>query len=88
MTKAIVKFHPVKPRLTMNQKRVQKAVAFLKHYFDTYDAQYGYLDYSDKTIINDVLYALGAALDDKYRFANGFAAFKTHLRGFLDKEPA
>ena len=65
------------------QERVAAAVKYLKKYMKTYDKQYGYLDYSDKTIIDDILYGLGAALDDKYKMANGFEKFKVVLREHL-----
>lgn len=54
------------------QKRVAKIIKFLKHYINTYDRQIGYLDYSDETIIDDILYGLGTALDvDERPLARG-----------------
>lgn len=50
---------------------------------ETYDKQVGYLDHTNKTIIDDVLYGLGVALDNKYRFADGFDKFKKRLRRHL-----
>lgn len=66
---------------TVNQQRVRKAIVYLKDYMNTYDRQVGYLDYSDDTIINDVLYGLGVALGGKkYEYADGFARWKAVLR--------
>lgn len=74
--------------ITPAQRRMQDAVAYLKDYMGTYDKQYGYLDYSDDTLINDVLYGLGVALDPRNKFADGFAAFKKVLLDRLRKEMA
>ena len=66
--------------MTARQKRVKQAVEYLTRYMDTYDKQPGYLDYEDKTIIDDVLYALGVGLGgEKYRWADGFKRFKAYL---------
>ena len=65
---------------------MEKVVAKLQKYMETYDRQYGIENYDDEFFIADVLYGLGAALDDKYRYANGFRDFKEHLRKLLDKE--
>jgi hypothetical protein len=70
-------------RRTPEQKRVAKAIRFLTKYFATYHKQPTYLDYRDSTIIEDTLYGLGVALDDKYRFAGGFDEFKKVLREHL-----
>lgn len=62
------------------QKKVKEGIEFLKDYMDTYNKQPGYLDYTDYTIIEDILYGLGVAIDkDKYSFANGFKDFKEVL---------
>ena len=67
-----------------SQKRVKKIIESLQHYMDTYDKQLGYLDYSDKTIIEDILYGLGTAIDKKkFSFAPGFDLFKVQLRQHL-----
>jgi len=59
------------------QKRVVKIIKSLKHYINTYNRQIGYLDYSDETIIDDILYGLGTALDaNKYSFFEGFRELK------------
>jgi hypothetical protein len=75
-----------RPRRTPEQKRVGRAIKSLTKYMVTYPKQHGYLDYNDETIINDVLYGLGRALDpEKYQFANGFDLFKEVLRKHLAK---
>ena len=75
---------PVK-RLLKRQKRVKRAIEFLKDYYARYDQQFDYLDYSDHTLIDDALYGIGVALEpDKYRFADGYAKFKAILRKHLE----
>jgi hypothetical protein len=69
-----------------HQEKVKRAIAYLKHYIDTYDKQVGYLDYSDDCIINDILYGLGVALDPKeYLMAPGYNKFKERLKAFLNQ---
>jgi DNA-binding MltR family transcriptional regulator len=65
------------------QKKVKKIVEHLKEYINTYDNQTGYLNYSDEVIIDDLIYGLGIALDEKYKFANGFDKFKERLKEHL-----
>ena len=73
-----------KPKLTKKQRRMKKAVEYLQEYMGTYDLQMGYLDYSDETLIDDVLYGLGVSLSpDKHQFANGYDKFKERLRKHL-----
>jgi hypothetical protein len=77
----------MKKKLTTSQQRVRKAIAYLKNYMDTYDQQVGYLDYSDDTIIRDVLYGLGVALGgNKHRFFDGFARWRAVLQKHLAVE--
>ena len=72
--------------MNIEQRRMKAAVEYLQQYMQTYDTQRGYLDYSDKTFINDVLYGLGVALNPKqYEFADGFDRFKEHLREHLSE---
>lgn len=64
------------------------AVAFLQQYMATYDGQSGYDTYSDRVLIDDVLYGLGVALEaDQYQFATGFDKFKQRLREHLGSVP-
>ena len=74
-------------KLTERQEKVKASIDYLIKYMETYPSQYSYLDYSDKTIIDDVLYGLGIALGgSKYKFAQGFAKFKDVLRDHLGEE--
>ena len=71
-------------RLTAKQKRMQRAIRFLAEYMGTYEAQTGCLNYTDKTLIDDVLYGLGVALEPaQYEYANGYDAWKDKLREHL-----
>jgi hypothetical protein len=71
-------------KMKASQKRVKEAIAFLKDYLNTYEDQTGYLDYTDDTIINDVLYGLGVALDKRaYSYAKGYRLFAARLREHL-----
>lgn len=68
------------------QKRMEKAVKYLQHYMATYSNQECYRDYSEETLIDDVLYGLGVALGRKrYSFAPGFEKFKARLIKHLSK---
>ena len=42
---------------------------------------------SDEIFLDDMLYYLGASLDDKFKFANGFSDFKELLVKHLSKKP-
>ncbi len=71
-------------RLTAKQKRMQGAIRYLRDYMATYEAQAGCLNYTDKTLIDDVLYGLGVALDPRlYQYASGYSAWKEKLREHL-----
>lgn len=76
-----------KIKLTPSQERKRAAVESLQKYMAAYDKEYGYLDYSDTTFIDDMLYGIGRALDKKYEFANGFDTFKGVLREHLKARP-
>jgi hypothetical protein len=70
--------------MTARQKKVDAAIKYLVKYMATYDKQIGYLEYTDETIIEDVLYGLGVAIGGKkYMWANGFATFKERLAKHL-----
>lgn len=70
--------------LSPERARMFHAVEYLKKYINAYDKQYQYLDYSDETLINDILYGLGVALDEKqYMYADGFRKFKERLHDCL-----
>jgi len=67
-----------------HQKRIKEAVKYLQNYMRTYSDQPFYENYTDETLINDVLYGLGVAIGgDDNKFANGFEAFKVKLRNHL-----
>lgn len=70
--------------MTNKQKRMQRALAYMCNYMDTYHKQEGWQDYSDETFIKDVLYGLGVALHGQScKFAPGFDRFKAELRKLL-----
>jgi hypothetical protein len=70
--------------MTKSQKRVKLIIEKLQKYINTYSDQLGYLDYSDDTIIYDVLYGLGIALNEKeYKYAMGFNKFKRFLYKYI-----
>lgn len=74
----------MKVKLRPEQKRMQNVVRTLRKYMNTYPKQSGYMDYTDYTFIEDMLYGMGVALDpEKYAFAIGFDAFKARLREHL-----
>ena len=75
-------------KLTAKQRRMKKAVESLQEYMNTYSNQTGYLDYSDETFINDVLYGIGIALEpEDHQFAQGFRKFlKEKLKKLVDTE--
>lgn len=66
------------------QNRMRKIVAAYQQYVATYSKQASYLDYMDKTLISDMLYGIGLAIDkDKFYGASGFDRFKDELRKYL-----
>ena len=72
--------------MTEKQNRMKDAVAKLTKYIGTFDTQHGYVDYSDATFINDVLYGIGIALNEQeYQYAQGFVKFKAFLKDFLNE---
>jgi len=68
--------------------RMKTAVAYLQNYMSTYSGQVGYEDYADETLIDDVLYGLGMALDpENNQYGNGFMRFKGILMEHLAGKP-
>lgn len=65
---------------------MEEVVEKLKVYVDTYENIPGYKEFTDETLIDDVLYGLGAALSDEYKFANGYEKFKKDLIKYLEGE--
>ncbi len=71
---------------TAKQKRVEKMIEYLRRYVESYSNQKFYLDYQDETIINDMIYGLGVALDaKKYSYRDGFDKFQKYLIKHLQK---
>lgn len=58
---------------------MKDVVASLQKYVSTYDQQHGYENYSDETFIEDILYGIGKALDEKFEMAPGFQKFKEEV---------
>jgi len=70
--------------MTRRQKHVKHAIDYLVRFMATYSKQMGYLDYSDDTIIKDVIYGLGVALGGKqHMYASGFEKFRGRLSQIL-----
>lgn len=70
--------------MNARQKHVKQAIEYMTKYMVTYDKQHGYLDYTDTTIIDDVLYGLGVAIGGReYQMANGYARFRKRLAEHL-----
>lgn len=71
-------------RLSKKQKRMREAVAWLAEYMRGYDKQSGYLDYSDRLFIHDVLYGLGVALHGNgAMYAEGYSKWRQELVDLL-----
>lgn len=78
-----------KQTLTKKQKRMQKSVAWLTKYMQSYDQQASYRDYSDLIFIDDVLYGLGVALHGtEVAYAQGFEKWRQMLREHLGQAPS
>lgn len=60
-----------------------KTTEFLQEYWETYTDQEGWHSYSMKTVLDDALYGIGAAISEGYRFAGGFEEFKKELIEYL-----
>ena len=58
----------------------------LKQAVDTYEACHGVKDYNDELIINDMMYALGMAINKKYMCMAGFELFKDRLIKQFEEE--
>jgi hypothetical protein len=66
------------------RKRMTVIVASFQQYVSSYDKQSGYADYLDKTLIHDMLYGLGRAMDEKaHTGAEGYEAFRGALQKHL-----
>lgn len=58
-------------------KSMREVVNQYQHYLKSYAVHS--LPVSDKILIDDMLYGLGTALDDKYTFRDGYLSFKKML---------
>ena len=65
-------------------RKMIESVKILQKYWNTYDKQPGFEDYRLETLIDDALYGLGIAIDEKNTFADGFAKFKRELIKHLE----
>ena len=64
-----------------------EVIAAMKHYIDTYPNQRSWELYTYSTILNDLIYGIGIAIDkEKYEFADGYKEFKKHLIEFLTED--
>jgi len=64
-----------------DKKAMVKAVKRMKKYWNTYDQQVGFEGFSVETFLDDALYAIGIAIDDKeYKYVDGYQKFKNILR--------
>lgn len=74
------------PRLTKKRKKqVEEAVRSLQRFWNSYGDQDFYLTYSDETIVDDALYAIGMALWGN-TFASGYDATCAKLLEHLQKK--
>ncbi|MBK6616271.1 hypothetical protein [Ottowia sp.] len=68
------------------RKRMAAIVASLQRYVAGYSEQPGYLDYLDRTLIDDMLFGLGKAMDPKGCCdAAGYEVFKRELQRHLQR---
>lgn len=67
-------------RPSKKTKQRRAALKFLTNYFKTYDKQASWDKVSDKTFLDDALYGIGVALDEKqHSYAQGWDRFKEKL---------
>lgn len=55
-----------------------------QEYVASYNKQILYKEYSDETLIDDMLYGLGLAFDKKFVFGNGYRDWKEVLVKYLE----
>lgn len=66
---------------------IVEAVERMQKYWDTYDCQTEYENYSEQAFLDDALYGIGHAMyKHKYQFANGYDKFKDFLGAKFFKE--
>lgn len=72
------------PFVMRGPEHMKEAVAYLQEYMNTYINQPGYKSFSAQTLVDDVLYGLGVALDkERHTAAQGYRAFKEKLKAHL-----
>jgi hypothetical protein len=64
----------------------EQVVKKFQEYVATYSDQLFYKTYSVECIVNDMIYGLGIAIDDKFKFANGYREWKKELNEIINKE--
>lgn len=74
----------VSARRKKREKHVEEAVKTLQRYWNTYSDQDFYRSYTDATIVDDALYAIGLALWGN-AYAPGFDATRQKLLEHLQK---
>jgi len=66
------------------QRRMKKMVEYFQEYVNSYSKQKYYMNYSDKTFIEDMIYGIGLSLArEKDGFEDGFEKFKEKLRKII-----
>lgn len=55
-----------------------------QEYVASYNKQILYKEYTDETLIDDMLYGLGIAFDQKFVFGNGYTNWKEVLVIYLE----
>lgn len=68
-------------------KTMENVVADYSKYVNTYGDQGIAEHFGDDTFIDDMLYGMGTALDEKYRFAAGFCDFREMILTHLLSDP-
>ena len=72
---------------SQRRQQVEDAIQYLQNYMNTYTDQVYYRDYSDETIVKDVLYGLGIALwgQAEHRGPSGFDRTVARIQEILAK---
>jgi hypothetical protein len=65
------------------KRDMRERVERLQKYWNTYDNQPEYLEYTDKIFLDDALYGIAASMSNEYFSAKGFEEFKKLLREHL-----
>jgi len=65
--------------------RIKEIVKKFQVYVATYTNQQFYENYSEECIINDMIYGLGIAINDKFNYANGYREWKKELDKIINK---